>query len=292
MDLDDYRRFYADEIRLAACLKSQALANAFARVPREKFLGPSPWKIASPEQAVLMTMGLSDSAYTTTDDPRDLYHNLLVAIDASRHLNNGQPSALARWMDAMDLKAGDRVYHLGCGVGYYTAILADAVGTTGTVVGSEVDSALAVRARANLTGYPNVAVHDGDGANFDPGACDAMLINAGVTHPHEPWLERLADGGHLVLPITTAMGKSNFGQGVVVCIMRRRDRFSARVVTHVAIYDCATMRDPEMEPIIGKAVRSPLMTKIRSLRRDAHEAADTCVMHGRTFCLSTDEIAG
>ena len=27
-----------------------------------------------------------------------------------------------------------------------------------------------------------------------------MLINAGVTHPHALWLERLREGGRLVLP--------------------------------------------------------------------------------------------
>jgi protein-L-isoaspartate(D-aspartate) O-methyltransferase len=46
-----------------------------------------------------------------------------VALDAAHDINNGQPSALAYWIEALDLKAGDRVYHLGCGVGYYTAII-------------------------------------------------------------------------------------------------------------------------------------------------------------------------
>jgi protein-L-isoaspartate O-methyltransferase len=47
-----------------------------------------------------------------------------------------------------------------------------------------VDPALAAVARESLAGYPNVTVHAGDGAALDPGACDAMLINAGVTHLH------------------------------------------------------------------------------------------------------------
>jgi protein-L-isoaspartate(D-aspartate) O-methyltransferase len=45
-----------------------------------------------------------------------------VAPDRARDLNNGQPGTLARWMDALDLKTGERVYHLGCGVGYFTAM--------------------------------------------------------------------------------------------------------------------------------------------------------------------------
>jgi protein-L-isoaspartate(D-aspartate) O-methyltransferase len=49
MTLDDYRRFYADEIEHFATLTSPALVEAFARLPRERFLGPPPWQIASAE---------------------------------------------------------------------------------------------------------------------------------------------------------------------------------------------------------------------------------------------------
>ena len=143
MTLDDCRLFYSDEIRIAARLDSAALVAAFASVPREKFMGPGPWQIASPDMASMASMGLTGEAYLTTDNPRDLYHNVLVALDPDRHLNNGQPSALARWIDALELRPGDRVYHLGCGVGYYTAIMAEVVGPGGRVAASEVDPGLA-----------------------------------------------------------------------------------------------------------------------------------------------------
>ena len=42
MTLDECRRFYAEEIRLAAKVGSTALIEAFARLPRENFLGPGP----------------------------------------------------------------------------------------------------------------------------------------------------------------------------------------------------------------------------------------------------------
>jgi protein-L-isoaspartate O-methyltransferase len=47
MTLEDYRRFYAEEIGYAANVQSPALLGAFERVPRENFLGPGPWRIAS-----------------------------------------------------------------------------------------------------------------------------------------------------------------------------------------------------------------------------------------------------
>ena len=79
-----------------------------------------------------------------------------------------------------------------------------------------------------------------------------MLINAGVTHPHAPWLERLREGGRLILPLTVAMG-ATLGKGVVAKIVRGRGNFSARVITFVAIYSCTSVRDPQIEPLLGKA---------------------------------------
>jgi protein-L-isoaspartate(D-aspartate) O-methyltransferase len=286
MGMEECRRFYSEEIRIAAGVHSPALVEAFARVPREMFFGPGPWQIASPDQAGMAGAGLGGAYYSTTSDPRDLYHNVLIAIDPARHLNNGQPSALARWIGALDLKAGDRAFHLGCGVGYYTAIMAEVVGTGGSVAAIEVDAGLAARAKENLAGHPQVTVHAGDGAAFDPGTCDAMLINAGVTHPHRPWLDRLAEGGRLVLPMTASTGASSFGSGMVAKIARLNGRFPANVVSYVSIYSCTSVRDPQWEQPLAKALASRALLKLKSVRLDLHEQVDTCLLHSRNMCLS------
>ncbi len=288
MTLEDCRRFYADEVRLSANVRSPALVEAFAHVPREKYLGPPPWQIGSPNQRALSLAGIGSLNYTATENPQDVYHNVVIALDTAHDINNGQPSALAIWIDALDLKPGDRAYHLGCGVGYYTAIMAEVVGASGAVVGSEVNAELAARARENLSGYPNVTVHVGDGAAFDPGACDAMLINAGVTHPHRPWLERLREGGRLVLPITMA-ATPTLGQGLMVKITRERGGFSAQIVSFVGIFSCTSVRDPQLEPLIAKAFASRTLFKLKSVRLDAHEPADTCILHGSGVCVSSAE---
>src|SRR5205085_9712302 len=155
MNLDEIRQYYAEEIRAVANIQTEALVSAFALVTRENFLGPGPWKIANPDSWQMMTLGSTKKgggSYRTTedDDPKHLYHNILIAIDADRMLNNGQPSGLALWIDALELKAGDRVLHIGCGVGYYTAIMAEVVGAGGHVTGVEIDPDLAERARRNL----------------------------------------------------------------------------------------------------------------------------------------------
>jgi protein-L-isoaspartate(D-aspartate) O-methyltransferase len=286
MNLEDCRRFYAEEVRWCAGLKTAALVEAFARVPREQFLGPGPWRVASPE-----AIGAAATRYTETSEPRDLYHNLLVALDASRNINNGQPSALGKWIDALELKPGERVFHLGSGVGYYTAILAETVGASGQVVASEVDPHLAARARENLSGYPNVTVEAADGAELDTGECDAMLINAGVTHPHPRWLSALREGGRVVLPLTSVMPQlPELGRGAMMKIVRQDTSFSAEMISYVAIYACTSVRHAELNAPIGKALASGSLVKVRSLRREDHEQTDTCVVHGGGVCWSKAEV--
>jgi protein-L-isoaspartate(D-aspartate) O-methyltransferase len=285
MTLEECRRFFAEEIRLTAPVQSSALVEAFGRVPREQFLGPGPWEIASADKRGLSALGVAQMSYMSIDDPRQLYHNVVVVLDKAADINNGQPSALACWIDAMDLKSGERAYHLGCGVGYYTAIMAEVVGPEGAVTGSEVRADLAARARQNLRGYPNMTVHVGDGAAFDPGTCDAMLINAGVTHPSPLWLDRLGDGGRLIVPLTMAMS-STLGVGFMTKMVRHDDRFSFEIVTSIAIYSCTSMRDKEREPLLKAAMMRGGFTKIKSVRRDGHEPTDDCVVHGADVCLS------
>lgn len=128
---------------LPANVNSAALVEAFARVPREDFLGFGPWKIA----AVDLKLGGTTYIQTPDANPRHLYHNVPVALDPTRDLNNGQPAALAKWIDALGITRGMRVYHLGCGVGYFAATMAEMVGRSGSVIASDVSSLLAPRAK-------------------------------------------------------------------------------------------------------------------------------------------------
>jgi len=289
LTIEDYRRFYADEIRFVANLDSTALVEAFARVPREKFIGPGPWQVGSAEVRALAATGMGRATYVTIDDARHLYHNVVVVLDAARDINNGQPTALAHWINGLQLQPGNRVYHLGCGVGYYTAIMAEVVGPTGSVVATDIDPDLSSRAKANLSSYANVEVHAADGGEFDPGECDAMLINAGVTHPHPLWLDRLREGGRLVLPITLATSET-LGAGLMTKIVRRSNGFSAHGVTPVGIYSCKSVRDPELEVLVRNAFTTQALLRVRSLRREPHEQDETCLMHGKGVCFSSVEL--
>jgi protein-L-isoaspartate(D-aspartate) O-methyltransferase len=144
------RRWFAEELRHTAQLQSPGVVKAFATVKREQFAGPGPWRLLSP---IRMT------EYWTTEsaDPAHLYHDVLVAIDEKRRLNNGQPSLWACLFDQLGLARGEHVVHIGTGAGYYTAILAEIVGPTGHVTGVEIDPHLAERSCQNLAAvWPQV----------------------------------------------------------------------------------------------------------------------------------------
>jgi protein-L-isoaspartate(D-aspartate) O-methyltransferase len=289
MDLDLRRRFYAEELEAVCRLRSHALVDALAEVPRERFLPPGPWTVlvdvASGSGSGIQTRVTADA------DSARVYHNIGVAIDPSRQLFNGHPGTIAPWIDALDLAPGGRVLHVGCGLGYYTAVLAHAVGSSGRIVAFEADDILANRARANLQSYAQVDARCGDASGQLDGQFDAVLVNAGLTHPPDNWLDAVTPGGKLVLPLTgtmAAMG-SNIGKGIVLLLTKQDSGdFAVRSLGFAAIYSAIGVRDAGMNDQLGKAMMAGPMRwqGITRLRRDAHEPSESCWLHGATFCLS------
>ena len=224
-------------------------------------------------------------------DPCELYRDVAVYLDTSKSLTNGNPSTLAPWLDALNLSDGKSVFHLGCGTGYYTAIIAEVVGPRGQVTAAEVDPVLAAQARKALARYPNVQVMEGDGGNMDTGLRDAIFVNAGVTHPTEQWLESMTIGGTLVLPITIEIGMPHVGKGLVLRVSRLGLGYEARFFPMpVMIYSCTSVRDAQIGAAFGQRFLSGSFDSVRSLRRDPHSPESSCWLHSTTFCLSTQSI--
>jgi protein-L-isoaspartate(D-aspartate) O-methyltransferase len=274
------RQAYAEELRQIAAVRSEAVVRAFASVPRERFVGPGPWSI------------FVGDGYRATpdDDPRQLYRDVLIGIDVPRWLNNGQPSAHARWIDALDPREGDCVVHVGSGTGYYTAVLAEAVGTSGRVLALELDEALAERARRNLEPYPRVEVRCADGCTHDPGPVDAIYVNAGATHLVPLWLDRLRSGGRLLVPLVRwpvrRADASLSGYGVMLCIARAAAGDRARIVSVAGFFPCIGAVDAEADRRLGECfARGVRIGKEYAVRRDAHPPTAACWLHGDAACL-------
>jgi protein-L-isoaspartate(D-aspartate) O-methyltransferase len=194
-------------------------------------------------------------------------------------------------IDALVPGAGSCVLHIGTGLGYYTAILAHCVGASGRVVGIEVDAALAESTRANLATYPWAETrHDNGTSAFANGETfDAVLINAGVTHPQAAWLDALAPGGRMVLPLTVSMpGMGPIGKGPLILMSRGPDpaTFSVRMLTFVAIYSGIGLRNAGIEAALGKALARNPFPPLKSYRRDPHEPGPTCWLHSDHGCFT------
>jgi protein-L-isoaspartate(D-aspartate) O-methyltransferase len=278
--IEDARRCYAEELRYTARLGSQAVIAAFATVPRERFFGPGPWRLLSP-------MALEEYWTTEDSDPRHLYHDVLIAIDENRRLNNGQPSLWALMYDNLDLSDGAHVVHVGAGTGYYSAILAEIVGRAGRVTAIEIDPVLAARASENLAAWPQATVVASDGFTFrSDRVADAIIVNAGVTHLSSVWLDALAsEGGRLLVPLTNAEWSGCFV--MITRLGSNPDRYRARFAGRVGVIPCIGGRDQAAEERLKVALARGDFTAIRSLRRAPEEPDNTCWLAGEEWWLST-----
>jgi len=279
IDLEEARRRFAEEIRFRAHVSSSRLLEAFATIPRELFLDQGPWSIRS---------DLEPNYWTTENaDPVHVYHDVLVAIDESRSLDNGLPSSWARMLDALALREGEQVVHVGCGTGYYSAILSEAVGTAGRVTAIECDAELARKAERNLQKRSNIKVVHGDGCRHDAGTADVIVVNAGTTHPLPLWLESMAPNGRLLLPLTI-----DARRGSVLLLKRLAAGYQARTLSGIEIFPCEGARDVEADARLRVALWKRAMSCVNSLRREEHEVDESCWLHAEGFCLSRKQLVG
>jgi protein-L-isoaspartate(D-aspartate) O-methyltransferase len=282
-ELSIIRAAYAKQILAAGGVDNARLQAAFGAIRREDFLGPGPWPILR---------WLRDYVLTPDPDPVYLYTNDLVGIVPERRINNGQPSLHAHLIHQASPAAGEHVVHVGTGTGYYTAILAHLAGRSGRVTGIEYDSELAARARANLAPHPNVEIVEGDGALVSFDEADVIYVNAGCTRPAQNWLDRLADGGRLILPMTSDQGfgasapERMASAGAVFRIERRGHDYFATWISPVAIFPCAGSRDEVSERALAEAFAKAGWQQVTRLYRDQEIPAERCWLSGPGWCLA------
>jgi protein-L-isoaspartate(D-aspartate) O-methyltransferase len=271
-DLAALRRDYSRRIMEKVGVQSPRLEAAYAAVPREEFVGPGPWSL------------FSFTGYSKTPDGNadHLYDDVLVALVPEKRINNGQPSGHAMWLNAAHPHPGEHVVHIGAGTGYYTAILAELVGPTGRITAIEYDAGLATKARANLAHYPNVTVIHGDGVSwpFDP--ADVIYVNAGVTRPADGWLDRLMEGGRLVLPLTAS---GEIPLGAMFCVEKRGGEFLARAISGAGFIPCEGLRDAETADALGKAFGAGGAERVSRLVRGENPPKEDVWFQGAGWAL-------
>ena len=278
------RQGYAKRVMAAAGVADRRVEAAFAAVRREDFLGSGPWQILRWGRGYEKSPS-ADLVY--------LYDDVLVGIIPERHLNNGQPWLHALLVDSAGPRPGEHAVHIGSGVGYYTAILTHLVGRRGRVTAVEYDSGLADRLAENFRNVGNVKVVQGDGgqAAFDP--ADVIYVNAGATRPADMWLDRLKNGGRLILPLTTNQGFMGpespvpiERRGAVFRIERHGDDFSAKRISAVAIFPCEGMRDPDSEAALAAAFEKGDGSEVTRLYHHGDVPEEDCWLRAPGWCMA------
>jgi protein-L-isoaspartate(D-aspartate) O-methyltransferase len=152
----------------------EAIRRAMQAVPRQAFVPSEKQRQAGADQPVAIGYGQTVS----------------------------QPSLVARMLELLELRPGDKVLEVGTGSGYQTALLAE-LGMR--VYSLEIIAPLARQAAERLAalGYTQVELMVGDGSFGWPehAPYDAIVVAAAARRVPAPLVEQLADGGRLVIPV-------------------------------------------------------------------------------------------
>ncbi|MBO4140196.1 methyltransferase, FxLD system [Micromonospora tulbaghiae] len=182
-DPADLRNELTDRLVADNVIRTAAVEAAMRRTPRHLFLPGVPLDKAYADGPV----------YTKTDAGG-------ASISAA-----SQPRIVAMMLEQLNAQPGHRVLEAGAGTGYNAALLGAIVGDNGRVITIDVDDDLVTGARDHLAaaGVTNVDVIRDDGAlGYPDGApYDRIVATVGAWETPTAWLEQLAHGGRLVVPL-------------------------------------------------------------------------------------------
>jgi protein-L-isoaspartate(D-aspartate) O-methyltransferase len=155
-------------------IKNELVLKAFRTVPRHKFLPP--------------------------DTQRQAYDDESIQIGEGQTIT--PPFDVASMTEVLDPKPTDKVYEVGTGSGYQSAILSRIVKDVYSI---EIHAPLGKRAAEvhKELGYTNIHTRIGDGYAGWPEAApfDAIIVTCAPTKVPPPLVEQLKEGGRMVIPL-------------------------------------------------------------------------------------------
>jgi protein-L-isoaspartate(D-aspartate) O-methyltransferase len=157
-------------------IKNPRVLDAFREVPRHRFLAPGTQRLAYDDESIPIGEG------QTITPPYDV----------------------AFMTEVLDPKPGERVYEVGTGSGYQSAILSRLVKEVYSV---EIHRPLGERAAKvhKELGYTNIHTRVGDGYEGWPDAApfDAIIVTCAPEKVPQPLVDQLKEGGRMVIPLGT-----------------------------------------------------------------------------------------
>lgn len=182
---------------------SEAVLNAMCEVPRELFVPPE----------------YRSQAYE--DCPLPIGHGQSIS----------QPFIVAYMLQELNVAPGHKVLDVGAGSGYQTALLARMVAHVYAV---ERIAALTERATKALAAMNihNVTFATRDGSLGWPEAApfDRIICGAGGPDVPPPWIDQLAPGGRIVMPVGGEVMQTLVAVDKTPAGIRRRELLDVRFV--------------------------------------------------------------
>jgi protein-L-isoaspartate(D-aspartate) O-methyltransferase len=159
---------------VARGIKNKRVLDAFRTVPRHRFVPPKYQAVAYDDESIPIGEAQSISP----------------------------PYDVAFMTEVLDPKPTDRVYEVGTGSGYQSAILSRLVKDVYSV---EIHAPLSQRATKvhKELGYTNIHTRVGDGYEGWPDAApfDSIIVTCAPTKIPQPLIDQLREGGRIVIPI-------------------------------------------------------------------------------------------
>ena len=145
-----------------------------------------------------------------------------------------QPYMVAAALEALELRGREKVLEIGAGSGYLTALLGRLAGSVRAI---ERVPELAVRARERLDsfGLTNYMLWTADGTYGWPEEApfDAIVSAASAPRVPEPWMQQIAPGGRIVMPL---------GEGEKQTLVRYRVSESGQMLAPEELVNCVFVK--------------------------------------------------
>ena len=168
-------------LKETGAIRTAAIENALRAVDRAKFVPAE----------------LRPNAYRDT------------ALPIGERQTISQPTVVVYCLELLQVRLGDRGLDVGTGSGWTTALLAQLVGPTGSVVGVERIPSLVSFGSRNLSKFAYAHAHiEQTGTELgkpDSAPFDRILVSATADTVPEALTKQLKNGGRMVTPIQEAI---------------------------------------------------------------------------------------
>lgn len=147
-----------------------------------------------------------ESPIPTVKQLEAIYSNRGLMIREDPHSAASQPTLIFGMLDDLKLTHGCKVLEIGTGSGWNAGLIAFRVGEESLVYSIDLQADLVEKARKHLSsaGFNCVNLRAGDGGlGWDGETFDRIIVTVGSPDIPPAWIESLAEGGILVMPLKT-----------------------------------------------------------------------------------------